>query len=418
MSSSRWAGPRQPDPVADELDVLELAEGKRLAVLAGDEGLAALPQVRDAGQWRRARPGDGVADALIAMLGSAPGISRRGNFAVHSWSVRPAAGERAVTVDQTNESVIVGDAAVVKWATHLQQGPHPAPARLEVLRTNGFRYMPQPWGLVTWQPAGGQETLVANVDAYLAGAVDGWTWAVDLVAEAARDGTAHPAPVAAAATEVATVIAQLHAALAANAATATPADSRRWRDAAFATLTEARTLCDSSAATVLRDRGHEIEQILDELGELAGSRVIEGHGDLHVGQILHHDGGYVVTDFDGNPVLPPHQRVLPIPAALDVAGMAQSLAHVAIVARRHHRLDEAALAVVDQTARRSFLDGYARTLTGLGYAEIYDAAAVPAFRLQQVLREIVYAARHLPRWMYVPDSALPALLDERMAGGR
>ena len=28
------------------------------------------------------------------------------------------------------------------------------------------------------------------------------------------------------------------------------------------------------------------------------------------------------------------------------------------------------------------------------------------------------AARHLPRWMYVPDAALPALLDERTPGGR
>ena len=45
-------------------------------------------------------------------------------------------------------------------------------------------------------------------------------------------------------------------------------------------------------------------------------------------------------------------------------------------------------------------------------AELYDPALLEAFRLQQVLREIVYAARHLPRWMYVPDAALPALLDE------
>ena len=47
-----------------------------------------------------------------------------------------------------------------------------------------------------------------------------------------------------------------------------------------------------------------------------------------------------------------------------------------------------------------------------GLAELYDPGALRAFRLQQVLREIVYAARHLPRWMYVPDAALPALLDE------
>lgn len=401
-----------------ELDVLELADGKRLAVVADDAGLAALPQVRDGDRWRRARPGDGVAEALIATLRSVPGVWQRGNFGVHSWSVHPAIGERAIAVDQTNESVIVGDAAVVKWATHLQEGPHPAPSRLNILRSNGFRYMPQPWGLITWQPAGGAETLVVNVDEYLPGAVDGWTWAVDLMAQAARDGTAHPAPVAAAAADVATVIAQLHAALAVTTRTATEADARRWRDAAFATLDEARMLAGDATASVLADRRPEIERSLADLGELAGTPVIDGHGDLHVGQVLHYDGGYVVTDFDGNPVLPPQQRVLPIPAALDVAGMAQSLAHVAIVARRHHPLDEAALAVVDQTARRSFLAGYARTLTELGRADIYDAGQLPAFRLQQVLREIVYAARHLPRWMYVPDAALPALLDERTPGGR
>ena len=44
--------------------------------------------------------------------------------------------------------------------------------------------------------------------------------------------------------------------------------------------------------------------------------------------------------------------------------------------------------------------------------QLYDAGLLKAFRMQQVLREIVYAAQHLPRWTYVPDAALPALLDE------
>ncbi|WP_328350141.1 aminoglycoside phosphotransferase [Mycobacterium sp. NBC_00419] len=402
-----------------ELDVLELADGKRLAVIAGDgDRLAALPQVRDGGRWRRAQPGDGVAEALCRMLEASPDFSVRGRFAVHAWAARPVEGERSVTVDQTNESVIVGEAAVVKWATHLQEGPHPAPSRLQVLRTNGFRFMPQPWGLVTWQPDSGAETLVANVDEYLPGAVDGWTWAVDLMAEAARGATARPAPVVSAVAEVAMVVAELHAALATTAVTASVADAQRWRENALATLHEAQALSTPATAAVLHDRRAEIERTLAGLGALAGSPVIDGHGDLHVGQVLQCRGRYVVTDFDGNPVLPPQQRVLPIPAALDVAGMAQSLAHVAIVAQRHNDLDPHALAVVDRDARRAFLDGYADGLARLGHADLYDPAPLPAFRLQQVLREIVYAARHLPRWMYVPDAALPALLDERITGGR
>ena len=94
--------------------------------------------------------------------------------------------------------------------------------------------------------------------------------------------------------------------------------------------------------------------------------------------------------------------------------MAQSLAHAAIVARKYTELDPAALADVDAAGREAFL-GATQRLGGLGHAELYDPAPLRAFRMQQVLREIIYAASHLPRWMYVPDAALPALLDEGTA---
>jgi maltokinase len=319
-------------------------------------------------------------------------------------------------VDQTNESVIVGEAAVVKWATHLQRGPHPAPHRIEVLRANGFRLMPRPWALVTWHPDDGSETLAVSVDEYLADAVDGWTWAVELIAEAARRATPRMDTVAAAAADVGVMVAEMHAALSITVTTASQADADRWCAAAFATLDQAQALSSSVTSALLQERREQIEQILAGLAALAGSPVIEGHGDLHVGQVLRHAGGYVVTDFDGNPVLPAAERALPIPAALDVAGLAQSLTHAAIVTRRHHQVEDRSLAVVEQAARQAFLQAYAGHLAGLGHADLYDAAPLRAFRLQQVLREIVYAARHLPRWMYVPDSALPMLLDERTSG--
>jgi maltokinase len=397
------------------LDSLDLADGIRLAVVARDDSLVALPQVRQSdGTWRRARPGDGAAEALLALMNDTAGTIRSGRFTVHAWAPPAALGERAITVDQTNESVIVGDTAVVKWATHLQQGPHPAPRRLEVLHTNGFRFMPTAWGLVTWAADGAAETLVANVDEYLPGAVDGWTWAVDLVADAVRYGT--QGPVLSAATEVGTVVAELHSALAGTATTASVADADRWRDAAFETLKDARALASPQLREVLDARQGEAEQTLAALGGLAGCPVVEGHGDLHVGQVLRCAGRFFVTDFDGNPVLAPQLRVLPIPVALDVAGMTQSLAHVAIVARHHCDLDAAALAVVDAAARQAFLDAYTRHLAALGHADLYDPGLLRAFRLQQVLREVVYAAKHLPHWMYVPDAALPALLDERTSG--
>ena len=397
--------------MAEPLDTLDLADDKRLAIVTDTDGLAAVPMKREPdGQWRRAQPGDGVAESLLGLLAQARGTATRGRFTIQSWTQRTALGERAIGVDQTNESVIVGDAAVVKWATHLQEGPHPAPRRIRVLRDTGFAGMPTPWGLVTWQPPDDAETLVASVDEYLPGAVDGWTWAVGLITDAARDHL--PAAAVDAAAEVGFVVAELHAALGRTATIASAQDAARWRDAAFETLEIVCALPASASVTVARARRGEVETILDGLGTLAGTPVIEGHGDLHVGQVLRSDGRFVVTDFDGNPVLPAGERMRPIPAALDVAGMAQSLAHSAIVARKYTQLDTAALAEVDMLVREAFLSAYAERIAQLGHADLYVSAPLHAFRTQQVLREIIYAARHLPRWMYVPDAALPALLDE------
>jgi maltokinase len=385
------------------LDALDLTDGKRLAIVADDAGPSALPMVCDAdGQWRRAAAGDGVAEALLDVLARESGLTTtRGPFTLHSWTVRAALGEKAIGVDQTNESVIVGDAAVVKWATHLQEGPHPAPRRIGVLRDAGFDGMPTPWGFVTWRSADGVETMAASVDAYLPGAVDGWTWAVDLITAAAIDGDV--APVADAAARVGTVVAEMHAALRMTATFASAQDAQRWRDAALHLLDDACAMHD-----VARERRSEIAHVLAGLGSLADSPVIDGHGDLHVGQVLLSDGKFFVTDFDGNPILPAAQRTLPIPAAQDVAGMVQSLAHAAIVARKHTNLASAAVAEVDTANQEAFLGAYKVRVPG----GLYDPEPVRAFRMQQVLREIIYAANHLPRWMYVPDTALPALLDE------
>jgi maltokinase len=395
----------------DPLDALELSDGKRLVILDTGGGLAAIPVVRDpSGQWRRAGAGDGAAEALLTLLAGRPGTVTEGAFTLLSWNGRTALGERVIGVDQTNESVIVGDTAVVKWAAHLQEGPHPAPRRLAVLREAGFTGMPAPWGLVTWRSPNGKETLAVSVDEYLPGAVDGWTWAVETITDAVGDGRADSAFNAV--RKVGWLVAELHAALAGTATVASQQDASRWRDAALTVLEVVCALPDSPSVEVARERRDEIASVLGRLGALTGTPVIEGHGDLHVGQVLRSGKRFVVTDFDGNPVLDAHERMRPIPAALDVAGMAQSLAHAAIVAAKYTALDPDDLADFDVLVRLAFLDAYGARITDLGHGELYDGAALYPFRMQQVLREIIYATEHLPRWMYVPDAALPALLDE------
>ncbi|MDZ7886890.1 MAG: glucosamine kinase [Mycobacterium sp.] len=401
----------QPDTSTAPVDLLALDDGHALAIVERDGSLSALPVVRTPGGWQRATAGDGTADALVRLLAQAPGHSSHGRFSVVSWTGRYLRGlERPITVDQTNESVIVGEQAVVKWATHLQPGPHPAPGRLATLTAAGFTAMPSPWGVVTWTPEHGDETLVATVNGYLPGAVDGWTWAKELFIAAAASGDL--AEVAATSRALGAVVADLHAALGMTSSRSTSQDAKRWRDSAFDTLGEARLLAGPANALLLTEHAENIEQILNGLSELVDVPVLDAHGDLHVGQVLRADELLVITDFDGNPVLPPAERVLPVPAAVDLAGILQSLAHVAIVAVKRSELGADALAETDRVSRAELYGAYIDRLTQCGHADLHLGTAVGAFRLQQVLREIVYAGRHLPRWMYVPDAALPALLTE------
>ncbi|QIV84372.1 glucosamine kinase [Mycolicibacterium frederiksbergense] len=393
------------------VDLLTLDDGHALAIVERDGSLSAVPVVGTPGDWRRAAAGDGTADALVRLLARTPGHATHGRFSVVSWTDRYLpGGERPITVDQTNESVIVGEQAVVKWATHLQPGPHPAPGRLAALTAAGFTATPPPWGVVTWTPQAGEQTLVATVNGYLPGAVDGWTWAKDLFIAAARSGDL--SAVAATSRALGAVVADLHGALGKTSIRSTSEDAKRWRDSAFDTLAEARLLAGPANAKLLAEHADDIEHILDGLSGLVDVPVLGAHGDLHVGQVLRTDDLLVITDFDGNPVLPPAERVLPVPAAVDLAGILQSLSHVAIVAVKRSDLGADAFAEVDRVARTALNDAYIDRLTQVGNANLHIQHALGAFRLQQVLREIVYAGRHLPRWMYVPDAALPALLTE------
>src|SRR5690349_16174810 len=148
---------------------------------------------------------------MLSFLDEQSGSMTVGAFTIRSWTDQAPLDERSVGVDQTNESVIVGDTAVVKWAAHLQEGPHPGPRRIAVLREAGFDGMPAPWGLVTWQPPRGEDTLAVSVDEYLPGAVDGWTWAVDVITGAVSSGRADEA--FSVVRKVGWLVAELHAAL-------------------------------------------------------------------------------------------------------------------------------------------------------------------------------------------------------------
>lgn len=373
------------------LDTLDLGAGRALAVVADDGGgLRAVPV------------GAGVAEGLLTFL--AGGDRVEGRFRVHRWRGSEASGERGVGVDQTNESVIVGGAAVVKWVADVSVGPHPAPSLLELLEAAGFTGMPQPWGVVEWSPSPEEEPrLLAIVAEYVAGAVDGWTWAVEDV----RAGR-----LVEAGQSVGRLVADFHRALAPTARGATAHEVAGWRVGAVADLERALEVTEGEAHALLVRHAGAVRSAFDEVPD--GGPVLRVHGDLHVGQVLRagaapHD--YRLTDFDGNPVVAPAERIREQPAAVDVAGMAQSFTHAGIVTRKHNPdLDASALLATAAAGRAAFLDAYR---AGLGdRAGLLDDRLLRPFALRQVCREFTYAATHLPRWSYVPEAALPMALEE------
>ena len=348
-----------------------------LVVSVADSGVA---------RWRRAVPGDG----LSAFVAGAP-----------------MASERPIGVDQTNESVVVGERAIVKWHRRVGPGSSRSLPLLAHLDAAGFHGIPTPLGAVTWHPPAGAELAIAQGDAYLPGARDGWEWCLERAARHVAHGralcpsTCDPWIGG----RLGNLVAELHEALRTPSAVipepvadATPANLARWTTSAAATLDEAQELTEGQDGAALRAMAPAIREVLASVPATDATAIQPVHGDLHVGQVLEWDGGLAVIDFDGNPTLPPEANALRQPAARDVAQLSVSLDLVGrVVDERTGGRERALVEAWIAANRRDFLE-----------AVDGDASLHQAFEAEQLCRELVYAARFLPRWRYAPMAALRA----------
>jgi maltokinase len=329
---------------------------------------------------------------------------------MHAWVAPDDESERAMGVDQTHASWVVGETVVVKWMTESLVGPHPAPDRLRRLSEVGFAESPALVGVVEWcEPGTGHWVPVAVAQEYVPGTEDGWVWAL---AEARQALGLLPGPGGPGfGGDLGEVVGRMHLALADDPAERLTEDlAHRYADEAVASLALAHGFLeryDPESAALLAEHRAEIEGVLAGLADAAGTPVLPLHGDLHVGQVLRDaDGRYAVVDFDGNPTSPAALRAMPAPAARDVAQMLTSLENVEHVVR-HYAPD---LSVADGSAwtaaeEAAFLVGYRRALGSRG--DLFDDALLPAYDWGQVCQEIVYAGqREFREWFYVPAAEL------------
>lgn len=311
--------------------------------------------------------------------------------------------ERPITVDQTNHSVVVGEAVVVKWLRRPAPPPHRGARLLGHLDAVGFTAMPTFLG--TAEEDG---RVVAVLTAYVPGSRDGWEWYVDELDADLDAGDIGRSLTRAA--RVGTLAARLHRALATPSAVIPAPISR---SGAAGEHRRGVALLDAALQLTVGDAGERLgalaPRIADDLDALATAGDVEVqpvHGDLHVGQLLRHADELLITDFDGDPVSADVAATVDgidrRPSVVDLASLVQSVDHVArILARR-------------RPERTAQLDDFA---TGASTAVIWAYGAGARFaeellrplQVVQELHELVYAARHLPQWRYVPDAALAAL---------
>ena len=129
------------------------------------------------------------------------------------------------------------------------------------------------------------------------------------------------------------------------------------------------------------------------------------HGDYHLGQVLDVSGrGWVLLDFEGEPLRPLEERTQPDAPVRDVAGMLRSFDYAGASIEKEQP-GSSRRAWVEQ-AQEAFLGGYEAEFEAPIDRELLDL-----FVLDKALYEVSYEARNRPDWLSIPAEAVARILD-------
>jgi maltokinase len=329
---------------------------------------------------------------------------------------RPSGGRdvRAMGAEQSNTSLVFDSALVLKAFRRLEAGDNP---ELEMLRFLTARGFPNVAALGGWYELQSDlmDATLGVVQRFIEGGRDGWELALDELASA-------PDGIPPRLHELGAVIGAMHAALGSDAtdpAFAPEEPSAEGLSLLTATIDEQIERAfldlprDSEALAPIAGRGEEVRERLRMLSHLgAGGRVIRHHGDLHLGQTLLADAGWIILDFEGEPARPLRERRRKRSPLRDVAGMLRSIAYVASAAELQR-----GVTVPDgweERSREAFLEGYLRavepSLLPPGVAASTQLLSI--FELEKAVYELRYELNNRPDWVRIPVAGIVRLLEE------
>ena len=308
-------------------------------------------------------------------------------------------------MEQTNTSVLLGEALILKVYRRLRAGVNPEIEVGAFLESVGCRVVPRMAGSMPYV-RNRERAAAAMLQERVTSSGDAWQEVTTKLA--GEDGG--PDAALDAARAIGGVTAELHAGLAARPrdiafpVRAAQADEvRAWGSAALAQVERATEVVPQGSGSGELFRAVK-QRIASAFAAMRDVRVTRVHGDYHLGQLLRTVDGYAVIDLEGEPARPLSERRAPQPPERDVAGMLRSFDYAA---RTEQRRSNGAFEADGWLARArdAFLSAYADAAP-----RAPDPELLAAFELEKACYEVTYEAANRPDWQWLPLEALGRLV--------
>lgn len=338
----------------------------------------------------RAVAGQG-ASALLAQSSTGQDSSFEWTWLQHSAYTH----ERSLGVDQSNESIVLDEKAIIKWQLFAE--PSFGATKELCLSRKKFSATPAVIGQLWWTDAAGTRRLLATINKFVADSTDGWTWFPKMLSsESPRINDVQ---------EIAVLTSTMHNILA-ELGTQTFSETQVSNLREMYTAQVKRVIAGNFSPSQ-PEVGDRIQLALESLSQLVGQNAQPIHGDFHVGQLIKDEVGKLfVIDFDGDPLQIQDLRSSMRPVMFDIASMMCSIIHAGMVAIKYGADNQFIESEITEQLE-AFVQAY----------ELADGtAAIDRQLLWNLMwlleiRELDYASQFLERWTYAPLGAIEFLRD-------